>query len=364
MQTRRRRFLAAAGGCALLAACTPQRLLREEPPLARPKISADRVTRVLVGLRPYRASGFVVRADSLGGKKIVHNYGHGGGGITLSWGSSELAVDLGFDSAVRQYAVLGCGVMGLSTATLLQRRGGAVTIYTKDLPPDTTSNIAGGHWNPTSVFDPNVASEAFVDQFHRAVRIAYRSFQTMVGPRYGVSWRRSYVVHDHFVPIGPRLESLRDVMPELATLEPGEHPFGDNYVVRYDAMMIEPAIHLRALMDDFLLAGGKIVVRDFASAGEVASLPEPVAFNCTGLGARELFGDPELEPVRGQLVVCLPQREMDYNLMTSPSYYIFPRTDGLILGGTFEHGNPSTEPDPDTTARIIEGNAKAAALLA
>ena len=56
-------------------------------PLAPVKVDASRVIRTVAGLRPYRRSGFVVRAEPLGEKRLVHNYGHGGGGITLSWGS-------------------------------------------------------------------------------------------------------------------------------------------------------------------------------------------------------------------------------------------------------------------------------------
>ncbi|MDP8915718.1 MAG: FAD-binding oxidoreductase, partial [Pseudomonadota bacterium] len=65
------------------------------------------MTRVIAGLRPFRPSGFVLRAERLGDKALVHNYGHGGGGITLSWGTSELAVDLGFAGPERDHAVLG-----------------------------------------------------------------------------------------------------------------------------------------------------------------------------------------------------------------------------------------------------------------
>jgi glycine/D-amino acid oxidase-like deaminating enzyme len=55
------------------------------------------VIREVVGLRPYRASGFVVDAEKIGNKLLVHDYGHGGGGVTLSWGTASLAIDLARD---------------------------------------------------------------------------------------------------------------------------------------------------------------------------------------------------------------------------------------------------------------------------
>ena len=111
--------MTALGGCATVAAPAqpPARASASpafSPPLqprGRPlalapvHVSEDRVIRTVVGLRPYRSAGFVVRAEKLGDKLLVHNYGHGGGGITLSWGTSDLAVRLGHDSAVERYAM-------------------------------------------------------------------------------------------------------------------------------------------------------------------------------------------------------------------------------------------------------------------
>ena len=56
---------------------------------------------------------------------------------------------------------LGCGVVGLSTARELQDRGFAVSIYARDLPPDTTSNVAGAMWQPSFAFDRGRRAPAF-----------------------------------------------------------------------------------------------------------------------------------------------------------------------------------------------------------
>ena len=136
----------------------------------------------------------MVRAEKLGDKALVHNYGHGGGGVTLSWGTSELAVPLGFAGPDRKYAVLGCGAVGLATARLLQERGGKVTIYADKLPPETTSNIAGAQWWPFLVYDHDKISDAFKDQFVKAANLAYRRYQNLLSPYYGVAWRRNLTV--------------------------------------------------------------------------------------------------------------------------------------------------------------------------
>jgi glycine/D-amino acid oxidase-like deaminating enzyme len=83
--------------------------------------------------------------------------------------------------------------------------------------------------------------------------------------------------------------------------------------------------------------------------------------NCTGLGAKALFNDEELTPIKGQLSILLPQPEVTYtymNYMSPDDLYVFPRRDGVLLGGTFERGVWSLEPSPVETERILKGHAK------
>ena len=254
--------------------------------------------------------------------------------------------------------------MGLATARLLQRRGAKVTIYAAALPPETTSNIAGGQWWPHSVYDADAATPAFLGQLTAAARSAYREYQNLVGPHYGVRWLRNYYVSQGTPTVrrvaapadgaasAPPPDPLEGLGPEERVLEAGEHPFGDARVRQVDSMMIEPAVYLQALMEDFLTAGGEIAVRRFQSREQLAALPERTIFNCTGIGARALFGDGDLIPVRGQLVVLLPQPEVTYNLL-SGGLYMFPRSDGIILGGTFERNDWSVEPRPEVTASLL-----------
>ena len=80
--------------------------------LAPVRVAADREIRTVVGLRPFRASGFCVRADRLGEKLVVHNYGHGRSGVTMSWGTADLAAQLALDAPARNIAVIGAGAVG------------------------------------------------------------------------------------------------------------------------------------------------------------------------------------------------------------------------------------------------------------
>src|SRR5438552_1115028 len=56
------------------------------------EIESPRVLRERVGLRPFRKSGVRLEKEKLSdGRVVIHNYGHGGSGFTLSWGCAENA---------------------------------------------------------------------------------------------------------------------------------------------------------------------------------------------------------------------------------------------------------------------------------
>ena len=356
-----------AAGAAAACAGRPAPAARTAPdPLPKPSfrlppvnVSRDRVIRTVVGLRPFRPSGFRVESQDLGGGRIlVHNYGHGGAGVTLSWGSAWLAVEelIGDGPPPARAAVIGCGAVGLATARLLQRRGVDVTIYTKDLPPNTTSNVACAQWGPYSVSDARVHTDAFQDRLERAARISHRIFQEMVGVRYGVHWLPNYPLSDVAFGGPGQPDRLADLFPETRDLEPGTHPFPVRHAREYTTMMIEPPVYLGAVMRDFQLAGGRIRIRDFGSLDAIAGLAERRVVNCTGIGARALVGDEELVPLKGQLTVLLPQPEIRY-IALYQGLYMMPRADGILLGGTRERGEWSLEPNREAEERILAGHA-------
>ena len=335
----------------------PARLFADEKRTFFPvKVSRQRLIRTVVGLRPYRPGGFLVDAERLGDKLLVHNYGHGGAGITLSWGSAQLAWELSKDSAQKQSAVLGCGVIGLSTARLLQRRGHSVTIYARDLPPETTSNIAGGFWFPTSVYDGRTVSPQFLDQFRRACQIANRAFQLLVGPEYGVRWIDTFELLRGPEGTTSEFPGGAELYPDIQMHQDRKRYFGTENVRQFSTMLIEPQTYMNVLLRDFHIAGGKVVVRELQSREEISQLAESLIFNCTGLGARKLIGDQTLSPVRGQLEILVPQPEIDYCYLAGAGY-MFPRRDGIVLGGTFDHDVWSLEPDPATVTGILEAHA-------
>ena len=370
-----RRILLKGGAAALLGlgveSCAKK--VSVQPAALRPKLnlplveaSWERVIRTTVGLRPHRDAGFVLRAEKLDEKLLVQNYGHGGSGMSLSWGTGYMAAEMAAEQGQRRAAVIGCGVVGLTSARQLQRRGFEVTIYAMSVPPDTTSNMSLAGFTPTSGLVQIARRTPQWDaQFRRAVAIAYRQLQLLARPQYGVSWIHNYNLTDER-ETGPG--ETGDLLPAefrtgAVTFGPGEHPFPAKYAVQRATIRIEPSIYLDALVRDFLLFGGRIVIRKFDTPRDLMSLSEPVVVNCTGLGSRVLFGDQELIPLKGQLTHFVPQPEINYQTASDArnpglrggiGIHMMPRNDGLALGGTSERDVWTLEPNEEARREIVD----------
>ncbi len=332
-----------------------------DAPYAPVLASANRVVRVLTGLRPYRPQGFVIRTETIWRKTVIHNYGHGGCGVTLSFGCAELAAREAALFKPREAAVIGAGVIGLTTALALAGAGIRVTIYADRLPPDTTSDIAAALWEPTTLFSPDRAGEPFLTQFRFAARRSHQVFRERAGdPRYGVRWIRRLTFKDAPPPARPDPPAFEtgDLYPGFAA-DPALR-FGFPYAERHYALMIDTGLFMPALVADAERAGVRIVRRRFDDPADIASLNESVIFNCAGLGARALFGDGALTPVRGQLLLLPAQPEIDYGYVyEAPEglLYMFPRQDAIVLGGATDYGDSSLDLRAEDSARIIAGHA-------
>ncbi|MCL4721579.1 MAG: FAD-dependent oxidoreductase [Gammaproteobacteria bacterium] len=195
---------------------------------------------------------------------------------------------------------------------------------------------------------------AFGTALAYASRFSHRCFQQLPTQRYGLRWLPVYLLSPRPEPglgwdWGQTPELFRSV-----SHAPGSHPFGTAHVHEFRLPMIEPGTFLAAMLDAFRIAGGVVVIRALRDPTELLTLPEDVIVNCTGLGARELAGDPSLVPVRGQLRVLAPQPALDYAVIElTTGLHLFPRPDGVLLGGTSEPGVWSLTPDPAVAERLL-----------
>lgn len=298
----------------------------------------------IAGLRPHRAQSYRLEPEIFGNKFVVHNYGHGGAGITMSWGCAHEIVDIisGHGFAQNEgVAVLGSGVMGLTAATLLAQLNLHVTIYAKAFPPHTTSNVAGGQWAPSLV------EHSDTQQFDRILRRAFATHSAKLGQGYGVSTRLNYTPHR-----SPNFDIVpRDVIPEPQLLNhlPFRHLTSSGFA--YSTLLIEPPIFLARLQNDLVTTGVQFIQREFSHATEVTALDENIIVDCTGLGARDIWQDHLVHPVKGQLVILPPQPALQY--LYSGHGYLFPRQDGVVVGGSEEASFTDDKPDIQMCRTIL-----------
>jgi hypothetical protein len=143
-------------------------------------------------------------------------------------------------------------------------------------------------------------------------------------------------------------DQLGDVQPRSQALSPAQHPFPVPHARRYTQLVFNLPSYSRLLMDDFYRQGGEIEQRDFQSPRQFAALPERTLVNATGYGARALFNDASVIPVRGQTAHLIPQPEVNYGITyRGHNLSVVTRRDGIVVQAQAEgdYGNANTTPD-------------------
>lgn len=333
------------------------------PIIARP----DRIIEMNVCTRPFRAQGPRIETERIGRKDVVHNYGHGGSGWSLSWGSGQLAVELAKASGRKEVAIIGCGAIGLTTAIVAQQEGLRVTIYAKERPPYARSHKATGAWTPDSRICTTQFAPSFAQQWESMARYSFRRYQSFLGVAGNpIEWRDMYSLSD--APFGtpqPSMESGEPDYPEFerdliqditpASVVVGTHPFPAAHVQRRPTLLFNIAAYTQHLMAEFFASGG--IMEDFTlqDKGDFAALDERTVINCTGYGARALLSDDSIIPVRGQTAKLIPQPELDYGFYYGSRHVsVYPRRDGLLVQaqaeGDFNNDAENLNPEESISA--------------
>jgi D-amino-acid oxidase len=318
-------------------------------PLTPIRAREDRIFKTTVCLRPFRAAGPRLDTEMVGDTLVVHNYGHGGSGWSLSWGSAEVAVGKALARGTAQeVAVLGCGALGLTSAIQLQRAGVKVVIYAKELPPDVRSCRATGSWTPDSRIALTSVDASFGALWEQMARSSYKRYQGYLGLAGNpVEWTDHYELNGvaasqvegasgappaqiASLEFARYMDRIRDITPKPERLPAGSTPFPAASVDRSSSMTFNVAAYSRTLLDEFHLAGGRIEVREFHEPRELTLLPQKTVINCSGYGARALWGDESVVPVRGQIAWLIPQPDVTYGLYFN-RLNILARRDGIVV---------------------------------
>jgi D-amino-acid oxidase len=240
-------------------------------------------------------------------------------------------------------AVIGAGVSGLTCAVVLAEQGFPTTIFADETGPETTSAAAGAIWFPYDV-----------EPLDRAIAWALESYQTFRNLGQDAETGVSMIELRTFCRAGTI--SIPEWARKLGAAVIDASGFSSQFVNGFGLTvpLIDTTVYLPYLARRHAAAGGVIHsgVR-FTAVGEVPS-EFAIVVNCAGIGARTLLPDNQLEPHRGQVVI-VSKLDLPAAIVCddAPLMYAIPRTNDTLFGGTNEV-NDSRQPDPKTTAAILE----------
>jgi D-amino-acid oxidase len=320
--------------------------------LETPNLWSENIIECKAGLRPVRETGMRLEVEQIGNKTVIHDYGHGGAGISVSWGCANEAVKLMEQRFGQNYdapiAVIGCGIIGLCTAHELIGQGYKfVTVYAENFPPNTTSDVAVGFWGPNFMLERGETKDERA-RFKRITDYSYQKLSALandLNPEFkGVRYLNVYEFFEGTeFPKNPIEIQLSNGVIKHATCERKLMMGGEGYIQD----LYQKASQNGVEMNKFKVA----------TPNDLLKLPEDIIFNCTGLGSRAIFNDEKLVPVRGQLIYFKPQEGINFGLHKSGKPFfvsIIPFHDRIVVGGVCEPDKWSCESDFKTCLKIIE----------
>jgi D-amino-acid oxidase len=247
----------------------------------------------------------------------------------------------------RQYdaLVIGAGVIGLTSAICLAEAGMRVHIWTAEPAQKTTSVAAGAMWGPYLV-EPVDRVRVWSAQTLEVLRQLADDPTTGVRLTAGIEASRTAVDPPEWA----------DQLDGFHMCEPDELPDGFATGWRFTAPLIDMPVYLDYLERRLATAGGTIEIKRISSLSEAAETA-PIVVNCTGMGARDLVPDPDLTPIRGQLVVVenpgITEFFSEDTGLSPDLLHYAPQGDVVVLGGVAQSSNWSRQPDPATAISII-----------
>lgn len=251
--------------------------------------------------------------------------------------------------------VIGAGIIGLSSAVRIIETipGVDITVLAENFSPNTTGDGSAGFWKPYLLGDmpPETLKKWCQDTFDFLLSIC-------VSPEastYGVGLLSAYFLHQRPVETTPYDDcflSYRPITQQELSIFHGQYKYG----VFVTTLYAECAKLLPFLMMRFRKKGGKIFKRRIESLSELAD-EFNIIINCTGVEAANIVPDPDVKPIRGQLIkVKAPW--IKHAIITDDDYYILPNTDIISLGGTHQEGDWNRIPDPKDRDKIWKGCCK------
>lgn len=240
--------------------------------------------------------------------------------------------------------VVGSGIVGLTSATLLQEAGFKVKIITKEQYDKTLSSKVGAIWFPFEVHPKENANKWATLAYKRYQKeekegngISFIPFMTAYSPESNTDWTKQ-------LPTGAVRKAVQSELPN-----------GMQMAHISMVPLAEPQKYLPHLFDQFLANGGVFSVDEISSMQELHSLGDWV-INCTGLGAKKLCSDHDLHPMRGQIIRSTKLNVHSFADSTKRGglSYVINRSEDSIIGGTDYENDWNEKIDPADSDLILK----------
>jgi D-amino-acid oxidase len=224
-------------------------------------------------------------------------------------------------------AVVGAGVIGLTSAIELLQAGHRVTIFTRELPAYTTSAVPAAIWFPY-----HARPEAGVNRWALSTRERLRLL--VHEPSAGVRWVGFSRV---WVDAPPPVESWA-TPDDITWLDGDQLPRGFHYGYRMSVPLMENPTYMIYLETRFRALGGRFVEGEIGALTDIPATYRAVV-NCTGYGAKALCDDPELQPGRGVVVIAhkvASEHHLVHDERNETLMYVVSRANDCVMGGCDE----------------------------
>lgn len=291
------------------------------------------------------------------------------------------------DSVVNLHPVIivGAGVIGLSTASLLQKKWPErpMIIIAAELPvespmiklwpnrdgtspsPDYASLWAGAHYRPIPGADRQLQQETdFCLRTYKTMKdIAKTVPEAGVQIVKGTDYIETPTKEFTDLKTGEVFAGDKD---SFRVLKMTELPLGVNWGQEYTTYCVNVHVYCLWLMNEFLRRGGEVIHKQlstiedaFLAVALVGTTLQPIVVNCSG---RNLDNDPRIEVMRGQTVLVKNTYHQTVTRQHSDGQWTFliprPLGGGTIVGGTKEPGDSDTRVRSQTRQDILRRSVK------
>lgn len=238
-----------------------------------------------------------------------------------------------------EITVVGSGVLGMSSAVCLQQAGFDVTIITRDMPKFTTSMAAGAVWyGGGAVGKSREWAEITLEHFQKLATVENSGLH--------ITRLKEVFPHPAETPW------FKDLLPYFELIPRDELPANSQSGFVMDVPIVQSPQYLQYLVNQFETNGGTFEINEIKMLDEL-KYDHALVVNCTGVWARQVADDPSVFPIRGQtIIVDAPDVKQGY--MNDQSFtYLFPRNDGVLIGGVAQPNNWNVEIDSNLTIDIV-----------